>query len=56
MSNKEDWPQLTVNLMEDVKFGGGLLGHLNKGGYFEVRQAEVGPLGDGCHCCGADKR
>lgn len=28
-------------LMEDVKFGGGLLGHLNKGGHFEVRQAEV---------------
>ena len=30
-------------LMEDVKFGGGLLGHLNKGGKFEVRQAEVAP-------------
>jgi hypothetical protein len=28
-------------LMEDVKFGGGLLGHLNKGGHFEVRQEEV---------------
>jgi hypothetical protein len=28
-------------LMENVKFGGGLLGHLNKGGHFEVRQAEV---------------
>ncbi len=28
-------------LMEDVKFGGGLLGHLNKGGHFEVRQTEV---------------
>jgi hypothetical protein len=27
-------------LMEDVKFGGGLLGHVNKGGTFEVRQAE----------------
>ena len=31
------------HLMEDVKFGGGLLGHLDKGGKFEVRQAEVAP-------------
>ena len=30
-------------LMEDVKFGGGLLGHLDKGGKVEVRQAEVAP-------------
>jgi glutamine synthetase len=29
--------------MEDVKLGGGLLGHLDKGGKFEVRQAEVAP-------------
>ena len=29
------------HLMEDVKFGGGLLGHLDKGGKFEVRQTEV---------------
>jgi hypothetical protein len=29
------------HLMEDVKFGGGLLGHLDKGGRFEVRQVEV---------------
>ncbi len=29
--------------LEDVKFGGGLLGHLDKGGKFEVRQAEVAP-------------
>ena len=27
----------------DVNFGGGLLGHLDKGGKFEVRQAEVSP-------------
>lgn len=35
----------TINgyLMQDVKFGGGLLGHLDKGGKFEVRQAEVAP-------------
>jgi hypothetical protein len=30
-------------LTEDVKFGLGLLGHLDKGGHFEVRQAEVVP-------------
>ena len=32
---------LNGRLMEDVKFGGGLLGHLDKGGKFEVRQTEV---------------
>ena len=31
------------HLTKDVKFGLGLLGHLNKGGHFEVRQAEVAP-------------
>ena len=31
------------HLIEDVKFGGGLLGHLDKGGKFEVRQTEVAP-------------
>jgi hypothetical protein len=30
-------------LTEDVRFGLGLLGHLDKGGHFEVRQAEVVP-------------
>jgi hypothetical protein len=30
-------------LTEDAKFGGGLLGHLNKGGHFEVKRAEVAP-------------
>jgi hypothetical protein len=34
---------LNGHLIEDVKFGGGLLGHLDKGGKFEVRQAEVVP-------------
>ena len=29
-------------LMQEVKFGGGLLGHLDKGGYFQVKQTEVG--------------
>jgi hypothetical protein len=31
------------HLMDDVKFGAGLLGHLDKGGKFDVRQAEVAP-------------
>ena len=30
-------------LTQEVKFGLGLLGHLDKGGHFEVRQAEVVP-------------
>ena len=34
---------LNGHLMEDVKFGGGLLGRLNKGGKFGVMQAEVAP-------------
>ena len=31
------------HLGQDVKFGGGLLGHLEKGGQFSVRRSEVGP-------------
>ena len=31
------------HLNQDVKFGFGLLGHLDRGGHFEVRQAEVVP-------------
>jgi hypothetical protein len=34
---------LNGHLVEDVKFGGGLLGHLDKGGTFEVKQTEVAP-------------
>jgi hypothetical protein len=30
-------------LTQDVKFGLGLLGHLDRGSHFEVRQAEVVP-------------
>jgi hypothetical protein len=30
-------------LTQAVKFGFGLLGHLDKGGHFEVKQAEVVP-------------
>lgn len=36
---------ISGHLMEDVKFGGGLLGHLDKGGKFQARQTEVAP----CH-------
>ena len=35
--------EIKGHLVEDVKFGGGLLGHLDKGGSFEVRQTEVAP-------------
>jgi hypothetical protein len=31
------------HLIADVKLGGGLLGRLDKGGKFEVRQVEVAP-------------
>ncbi len=41
--NQERLAAINGHLMEDVKFGGGLLGHLEKGGHFEVRQAEVAP-------------
>lgn len=34
---------ISGRLAEDVNFGGGLLGHLEKGGKFEVKQAEVSP-------------
>src|SRR5437660_2109646 len=33
--------EITGHLIHEVKFGGGLLGHLNKGGTFDVKQAEV---------------
>ena len=35
--------EITGHLTREVKFGGGLLGHLDKGGEFEVKQAEVAP-------------
>jgi len=34
---------LNGHLLEDVKFGGGVLGHLDKGSSFEVSQGEVEP-------------
>jgi hypothetical protein len=37
-TKQERLAALSGHLMEDVKFGGGLLGHLDKGGKFEVRE------------------
>ena len=35
--------EISGKLMDEVRFGGGLLGHLNKGGTFDVRQTMVSP-------------
>lgn len=35
--------RIVAHLMNDVKFGGGLLGHLEKGGKFTLRRTEVAP-------------
>ena len=35
--------ELSGRLSQEVKFGGGLLGHLDPGGDFDVKQAEVAP-------------
>lgn len=42
-SKQERLAAINGHLMEDVKFGGGLLGHLDKGSKFEVIQTEVAP-------------
>jgi hypothetical protein len=42
-SKQERLAGLDGHLTQTVKFGFGLLGHLDKGGHFEVRQAEVVP-------------
>jgi hypothetical protein len=42
-SKQERLAAFNGHLTQDVKFGLGLLGHLAKGGHFEVRQAEVVP-------------
>jgi hypothetical protein len=34
---------ISGQLMNEVKFGGGLLGHLQKGGQFIVKRAEIAP-------------
>jgi hypothetical protein len=35
--------EIEGHLVETIKFGGGLLGHLDKGGEFHVKQSEVAP-------------
>ena len=35
--------EITGHLIHEVKFGGGLLGHLDPGGDFDVKQTEVAP-------------
>lgn len=35
--------EISGQLMREVKFGGGILGYLDKGGTFEVKQAQVAP-------------
>jgi hypothetical protein len=35
--------RLEGQIISEVKFAGGFLGHLDKGGTFTVKQAEVGP-------------
>ncbi len=42
-SKQDRLAAISGHLMENVTFGGGLLGHLDKGGHFEIRQAEVAP-------------
>lgn len=42
-TRQERLAAISGRLAEDVNFGGGLLGHLEKGGRFEVKQAEVSP-------------
>jgi hypothetical protein len=42
-SKQERLAAFSGHLTQDVKFGFGLLGHLDKGGHFKVRQAEVVP-------------
>lgn len=41
-SHSKRLERIDGTLISDVKFGGGMLGHLNKGGTFEVRQQPVG--------------
>ena len=42
-TRQERLAAISGRLSEDVSFGGGLLGHLEKGGRFEVKQAEISP-------------
>lgn len=42
-SNQKRLISIDGVLVNDVKFGGGLLGHLEKGGQFAVKRAEIAP-------------
>ena len=42
-SKEQRLAAINGRLVEDVKFGGGLLGHLDKGGTFSVRRTALGP-------------
>jgi hypothetical protein len=42
-ANQKRLASINGQLMNEVKFGGGLLGHLEKGGRFSVQRAEVAP-------------
>jgi hypothetical protein len=35
--------KIAGHLIREVKFGGGMLGHLDKGGQFEVKQSQIAP-------------
>lgn len=41
-SKQDRLEEISGRLIREVKFGGGLLGHLNQGGIFDVKQANVG--------------
>lgn len=42
-SKQQRLEEIAGHLQHEVKFGGGWLGHLNAGGQFKVKQAEVAP-------------
>jgi hypothetical protein len=42
-SKQERVERISGRLTREVKFGGGVLGHLDQGGTFEVKQAPVAP-------------
>ena len=42
-AKQERVEEISGRLMHEVKFGGGVLGHLNQGGTFQVKQAAVAP-------------
>jgi hypothetical protein len=42
-TKQERLAALSGQLMQDVKFGAGLLGHLDRGGKFDLRQTEIAP-------------